>query len=100
MAFEITYTDKLAINGTTQALTKVIGSCYANGVTSGDISGLTKLVRHIYAWGFTPRQNITGAVFNVVKSAAGAIDAEVLTLTCTDGDYFDFWYIGDDSGDQ
>lgn len=98
MAFEITYTATIPIAGSSKALTRVEGSCYANSVTGGDISGLTKFVRHMYAWGFTPRQNITA--FNVVKSLDTTNDAEILTLTCSASDRFDFWYIGDASGDQ
>jgi hypothetical protein len=100
MAFEITYTATIPIAGSSKALTRVEGSCYANSVTGGDISGLTKLVRHFYAWGFTPRQNIAAGAYNVVKSFVAADDADKLTLTCSLSDYFDFWYIGDASGDQ
>lgn len=100
MAFEITYTATIPIAGSSKALTRVEGSCYANGVTGGDISGLTKFVRHMYAWDFVPRKNITGAEFNVVKSFDTTNDCDKLTLTCTDADTYDFWYIGDASGDQ
>jgi hypothetical protein len=100
MALEITYTYTTPIGGSSKALTRVEGSCYANGVSSGEISGLTKLVRHLYAWEFTPRQNITAGAFNVVKSLDTTYDTEKLTLTCTDKDTFDFWYLGDASGDQ
>jgi hypothetical protein len=100
MALDITYTFTTPIGGSAKALTRVEGSCHANGVSSGDISGLTKFVRHLYAWEFTPRQNLTAGAFHVVKSLDAVNDTEKLTLTCTNGDYFDFWYIGEAMGDQ
>jgi hypothetical protein len=102
MALEITYPANPAElwGGGEAGLTRVVGSCFANGVASGVISGATYKVRHIYAWGFTPRQNVTGAAFHVVKTFDSATGTDILTLTCTASDYFDFWYIGLGDGNQ
>lgn len=99
-ALDITYTESVPYGATTKALIKVTGSCHADGVTTGDILGSTYFVPHIYGWNFTPRQNITGGAFNVVKSLDAATKCEKLTLTCTDSDHYDFSYIGELGGDQ
>ena len=106
MALTITYPANAAElwGGGEAGLTRVVGSCYADGVSSGVISGADYNVRHIYAWGFTPRQNetvtLTKTAFNVVKTLDAATGTEILTLTCTASDYFDFWYIGLGDGNQ
>ena len=99
MAFTINNETKIPLGGQTPGLALVYGDCTATGVTSGIISGSTEHVRKIYNWGFTPKQNITGGAFHVVKSYDSATyDSDILTLTCTASDSFDYFYIGEDNG--
>lgn len=100
MAFTINNQTKISLGGNTPGLAFVYGDCTASSVTTGVIPGSTQHVRKILRWGFTPKQNITGGAFNVVKSYDHATyDSDILTLTCTADDSFDFWYEGLDNGD-
>jgi hypothetical protein len=100
MAFVISSSQKLPLGSQTPGMAFVKAVCTATGVTSGIIYGSTNKVRKIYAWEFTPRQNITGGAFKVIKTLDPTTGAEILTLTCTASDVFDFWYLGEDGGDQ
>jgi hypothetical protein len=100
MAFTISGETKIKLGGGEAGKALVYGHAVATAVTSGIVSGSTQHVRKIYAWGFTPCQNITTGAFNVVKTYDSATyDSDILTLTCTAGDAFDYWYIGEDNGD-
>jgi hypothetical protein len=100
MAFTINSEAKIPLGGSAVGLALVYGNATATSVTTGIVSGSTQHVRKITSWGFTPNQDITGAAFNVVKSYDSATyDSDILTLTCTADDVFDYWYIGFDNGD-
>lgn len=100
MSFTINNSTKIALGGNTPGSAYVYGDVTATGVTTGIIPGSTHHVRKIKRWGFTPKQNITGGAFNVVKSYDHVTyDSDILTLICTSGDSFDFWYEGEDNGD-
>jgi hypothetical protein len=92
---------KIPWGGSAVGLAMVYGNATedAQGTTI-ILPGSTQHVRKITSWGVTPTQNITGGAFNVVKTYdATTYDADILTITCTAGDNFDYWYIGFDNGD-
>jgi len=97
MAFSISGVKQIPLGGQTPGMKLVTGSCSAASVTTGVVPGSTYYVRKIYAWGFTNSANTNA--FKVVKTYdATTYDSDILTLTCTSGDTFDFWFIGEDNG--
>jgi hypothetical protein len=100
MAITVSGEVKLPLGGQTPGMALVFGVATEDSQgTGGVISGSTQKVRKIYSYGFTPQQNITGGAFNVVKSYdSTTYDSDILTITCTASDVFDYWYIGEDNG--
>lgn len=105
MAATTTETVFIRGGGSTPALCKLYGTFVtAGGTSSGTIkpgSNDTNVtgsasMRKILAWGLSNYAN-SNAV-KVVKSYDATQDGDILTITCTANDTFDFWVEGVDNG--
>ena len=56
----------------------------------------TRGIRTINNWGFT--NNVSSGAFKVVKTYDATADADILTVTCTANDGFNYWLEGSDIG--
>lgn len=104
MAASTTETIFIRNGGNTPGLCKLYGTVNAASVTTAtikpgnndtNVSGSASL-RKIYAYGLTNTANANA--FKVVKSYSSTTDSDILTITCTSSDTFDFWVEGEDNG--
>ena len=106
MAFTVSEDKKISLGGFFPGLAVVFGKGTATGVTTGILNAPST----DYPNGYGIRKILTGAwgtnmvsgtgVSAVVKSYDSATyDSDILTVTCTAGDVFTFWYIGEDNGE-
>lgn len=64
-------------------------------LTQGSLN-VARGIRKILGWGFT--NHTSSAAFKVVKTNDATADADLLTLTATANDSFDYWLEGIDQG--
>lgn len=105
MAATITETHVVKTAGYTPALIRVYGTFNtAGGTSSGvikpgendtNVSGSIGC-RTILSWGLV--NNANSNAFKVVKSYDTTHDGDILTVTCTANDTFNFWVEGIDNG--
>jgi len=99
MAFTISDAKKISLGGFTPGLALVYGTGTAESVTSGVVPGSTYGVRKILLVGKPNLISGTGVTTAVKSYDATTYDSDIITYTCSSGDVFQWWFIGEDNGE-
>lgn len=105
MATAITEDGKISLGGFMPGLALVYGKCTSTGVTTNILNGVSTAFPSGYGirkvltggWGTNPVSG-TGVTAVVKTYDHATYDSDILTVTCTSGDVFTFWFIGEDNG--